>query len=205
MGDCRDWIDWQYKELKILEALDSGAVTAFLRVSRDVQWQERVSLYVKRSSLWSVVSLSEKDERPMTRVSFSGAPRVPNPKRKSRDQQRKSRRRKSSPPNALSHSLTRDAKDKLGEYVLYSHEELTDGRRVLKFEGHPLDEFSFYRLSGPKPQPISLPFDSKRCPEMFDWSDEGVPRALVEHWRGNPKSRPYGPVARLKANVLAAL
>lgn len=205
-GDCRAWIDWQYKERKIVEALDRGAVAAFVNMTRDVLWQERASLYVKRSGLWSAVSLSEKDERPMrTKVSMPGPPILPSPRSKSRTQQPKSRRRNAPPYPTLSHALTRDAKGKSGEYALYSKQELTDGRRVLKFRGQPLDEFSFYRLSGPKPQPTSLPFDSTRCPEMFDWCNDGVPKGLVEHWRGNPKSSPYGPVARLKAHVLAAL
>ena len=203
-GDRRDWGLWQCWEVGIVAVASLRGRLA--EITRDVLRQERASLYVKCSGSCSVVALSEKDELTMrTAVSVAGSSILPGQTSKSRAQQRKSRRPKRPPPGQLSHALTRDAMGKSGEYALYSQQQLTDGRRVLKFGGRPLDEFSFYRLSGRKSQPAWLPFDSARCPEMFDWSDDGVPKELVEHWRGNPKSYPYGAVARLKPAFVAAL
>ena len=203
-GDRRDWGLWQNWAVPIVAVANLRSRLA--EITRDVLQQERASLYVERCGRWSAVSLSEKDERPILKaVSPPGSSSLPGRTSKSRAQQRKSRRPKHPPPGALSHALTRDTMGKSGEYALYSQQELTDGRRVLKFEGLPLDEFSFYRLSGRQSQPAWLPFDSTRCPEMFDWSDEDVPKELVEHWRGNPRSSPYGPVARLKPAFLATL
>jgi hypothetical protein len=203
-GDQPDWGLWQCWEVGIVAvAVVRGRLA---EITRDVLRQERASLYVERGGRWSAVSLSEKDERPMrTTVSVLGSSILPRRTSKTRAQQRKSRRPKPPPHGGLSHALTRDVIGKSGEYALYSQRDLTDGRRVLKFGGLPLDEFGFYRLSGPKSRRLSPPFDSTRCPEMFDWSDDDVPNGLVEHWRGNPKSSPFGPVARLKPGFLAAL
>jgi hypothetical protein len=203
-GDRRDWGLWQDWAVPIVAVASLRSRLA--EITRDVLQQERASLYVERSGWWSAVSLSEKDERPILKaISPPGSSSLPGRTSKSRAQQRKSRRTKQPPPGALSHTLTRDALGKSGEYALYSQQELTDGRRVLKFGELPLDEFSLYRPSGRQSRPARLPFDSARCPEMFDWSDEGVPKELVEHWRGNPRSSPYGPVARLKPAFLATL
>jgi len=206
-GDHRDRREWWYKELKIVEALDQGMSGAFVRLVRDLLRQERLFLYVERSGPLTAVSLSEKDERPMrTTVSPPGSSGQALRESKSRVYQRKSRQRNRRPSGALDHALTRDTKGKPVEYALYSQRKLTDGKRILRFSGIAnLDEFRFWLVSGPKPQPSSLPFNSLRCPEMFDWSDDAVPKGLVEHWRGNPKSSPYGPVARLKPAFLAAL
>jgi hypothetical protein len=104
--------------------------------------------------------------------------------------------------------LTSDAMGRPVEFALYSKVPVTCGERRERkfwFRGKTLDELGFYQSSGLKPKPTSLPFDSVRCPEMFDWSDNDVPKALVEHWKGNPKTPPYGAVARLKPAFLAAL
>lgn len=200
-----DWGSWQYLEVSI--AAVAAVRGRLAEITRDILRQERASLLVKRSDSWSVVTLSEKDERPRRRIAYLtwvGPRRLSFPRSKAKTP-RKSRRLKLPSRGASSHATTRDTVGKSGEFALYSEQKLTDGRRLLSFEGLPLDEFSFYRLSGPKPRPISLPFDSVRCPEIFDWSHEGVPQGLVEHWRGNPKTSPYGPVARLKSSFLAAL
>lgn len=205
-GGQQDWGLWQDWEVGVVAA---AAVRGRLaEITRDVLRQERASLHVKRGDSWSGVTLSEKDERPMRTIAYLagvGPTRLCFPRSRAETQQRKSRRQKLPSRGALSHASTRDAIGKSGEFALYSQQKLTDGRRLLSFEGLALDEFSFYRLSGSKPRPTSLPFDSVRCPEMFDWSHDGVPKGLVEHWRGNPKTSPYGPVARLKPAFLAAL
>ena len=205
-GGQRDWGSWQSWELGIVAvAVVRGRLA---EITRDVLRQEQASLHVKRSGPWTVVTLSEKDERPtptMASLAARGRSRLPSPQSKSRAQQRKSRRHKIPSRGALSHASTRDAIGKSGEFALYSQQKLTDGRRVLNFGGLALDEFIFYQLSGPKPQPTSIPFNSVCCPEMFDWSDEGVPKRPMRYWKGNPESCPYGPVAQLKPAYLAAL
>ena len=204
-GDQRDWGLWQYWEVGIVAvAVVRGRLA---EITRYVLRQERASLYVKRGGPWSVVTLAEKYEKPartMASLAARGPSGQPSPQSTSRAQQRKSRRHKP-PRGPLSQASTRDAIGKSGEFALYSQQNLTDGRRVLNFGGQALDEFSFYRLSGPKPQPTWLPFNSVHCPEMFEWSDEGVPKRLIRHWKGNPESPPYGPVAQLKPTYLAAL
>jgi hypothetical protein len=199
----RDSEMWQYWEVGLV------ARGRLAEITRDVLREERMSLHVKRNDSWSGVTLSEKDQRPMRTISYLsgiGITRLYFPARGKADtQQRKSRSHKLPSRGTLSDASTRDAIGKSGEFALYSKQRLTDGRRLLSFRGLALDEFNFYRLSGPKPRPTSLPFDSMRCPEMFDWSYDGVPNRPVEHWRGNPKTYPYGPVARLKPAFLAAL
>ena len=206
-GDHCHWREWWYKELKIVEALDQGIYGAFVRLVRDVLNQERAFLYVNRSGPWTTTRLSERDERPKrTTVSPPASSSLPRRKSKSSVHQRKSRQHHRRSSGGLGHSLTRDVTGRFGEDALYSQRKLTDGNRVLRFgKITPLDEFRYWLLSGPKPQPSSLPFDSLRCPEMFDWSHDGVPKELVEHWSNNPKTSPYGPVARLKPGFLAAL
>ncbi len=196
-GDCRRWGEWWYRETKIMEALDRGICGALVNVARYVLGRERLALYGNSSARWCAVSLSEKDQRPMrTMTSFSAPSKVLTAPTKSRAPQGRSR--------GLSHVFTHDAMGKPGEYPLYSQQQLTDGRRVLKFGGEPLDEFNYYRLSGPRHKAPELPFNSASRPEMFEWCHE-VPTALVEHWKRNPKSAPYGPVARLKPSILASL
>jgi hypothetical protein len=201
----RDWGLWQSWEVATVAVASWRSRLA--EITRDVMQQERASLYSKRGGPWSTFDLSERDDRPMMPATRSLTVSSHPPARKSsfRAQQRKPRRRHPTSRQPLGHALTRDVIGKPGEHALYSRQKLTDGRRVLKFDGLFLDELASYRLSGPKPHPIPLPFDSARCPEMFDWSDSSVPKGLVGHWRGNPKSSPYGPVARLKPAFLAAL
>jgi hypothetical protein len=136
--------------------------------------------------------------------SLSIQPRVLTAKSRSAAPQGRSRRPNVLPDGGLSYAFRRDAIGRPGEYPLYSQQQLTDGRRVLKFGGQALDEFTYYRVSGPRPEAPKLPFNSASSPEMFDWCND-VPTALVEHWRGNPKAAPYGPVARLKPAILASL
>jgi hypothetical protein len=196
-GDSRRWGEWWDREAKIAEALDRGICGALVTIARHVLKHERRALYAKDSARWSAVSLCEKDQRPMRAMaSLSARSRVLTAQNKSRIPRRRS--------SGLSSAFPHDALGKPGEYPLYSQQQLTDGRRVLKFEGEALDEFTYYRLSRRRPNSPELPFNSASFPEMFDWSHE-VPTALVEHWKGNPKSAPYGPVARLKPAILASL
>lgn len=196
-GDSRRWGEWWYKEAKIVEALDRGICSALGKVARHVLKHERLSLYANHGANRCAVSLSEKDQRPMRAMtSFSARSRVFTAQTKSRVPQGRSR--------DLSHAFPHDAIGRPGEYFLYSQQQLTDGWRVLKFGREALDEFTYYRFSGPRPKAPELPFNSASCPEMFDWCHE-VPTALVEHWKHNPKSAPYGPVARLKPAILASL
>ena len=204
-GDHCHWREWCHKELKIVDALDRGICGTFAKLVRQVLKRERLSLYVERSGPWSALSLSEKDERPMRAIpSLSTRSRVLTPKTKSTASKGRSRRPNVLPRGGLSYAFPRDAIGKPGEYALYSQQQLIDGRRVLKFGGSALDEFTYYRLSGLRPEAPKLPFSSASSPEMFDWCND-VPTALVEHWKGNPKSAPYGPVARLKPAILASL
>lgn len=193
-GGQQDWGPWQHWEVGI--AAVATVSSRLAEITRNVLREERSSLQVKHTDSWLVVTLSEKDERPMRTIAYLAGVET---------RQRRSGSHKLPSRGAFSHASTRDAIGKSGEFALYSQQKLTDGRRLLSFGGPALDEFSFYRLSGPKPRPTSLSFDCVRCPEMFDWSDDGVPKALVEHWRGNPKTPPYGPVARLKPAFLDAL
>lgn len=127
--------------------------------------------------------LSEKDQRPMRAItSFSARSTAIAAQTKSMVPQGRFR--------GLSHSFPRDATGKDSEYPLYSQQQLTNGRRVLKFGGQALDEFTYHRLSGPRPEAPNLPFNSASSPEVFDWCHD-IPKAPVEHWKRNPKSAPY--------------
>jgi hypothetical protein len=195
--DCRHRREWWYREAKIVEALDLGIYGALAKIARHVLKHERLALYTNGSGRWYAVSRSEEDQRPMCAMdSFSARSRILTAQNKSRAPQRRSHGFRSTFPH--------DVLGKPGEYPLYSQQQLTDGRRVLKFGGEELDEFTYYRLSEPGSELPSLPFNSASSPEMFDWCND-VPTALVEHWKGNPKSAPYGPVARLKPAILASL
>ena len=206
-GDQRRWDMWRNTELKIVEALDRGVVRALVIITLGVVRRERAYLYVKRSEPQSAICFSERDERPMRAMaSLLQAPNTGAQRRKSSRKRPKSQRRSPVPRRAFD----RDARGKSTEYPLYSQQRLTDGRRVLQFTipplgPQPLDEFAFYRLSGPRSQSTQVVFNSTSCPEMFDWSNEDVPKGLVKHWSRNPKTSPFGPVARLKPAFLAAL
>ena len=161
-GGQRDWGSWQSWELGIAAvAVVRGRLA---EITRDVLRQEQASLHVKRSGPWSIVTLSEQDERPARTVAslaVCGPLWRPSPRAnlglRNANLELPSR-------GALSHTSTRDAIGKSGEFALYSQQTLTDGRRVLNFGGLALDEFIFYRLSGPKPQPTSLPFNGIMLP-----------------------------------------
>jgi len=187
------WRNWCYREERVVEALDRGVYGALVSVARRVLRDERRDLYNHRNPWAHTVTLSEKDQRPTrAMISFSATSRV----RASRAFQGRSR--------GLSGAFPHDCLGKPGEYALYSQQQLTEGRRVLKFQGEALDEFTYYRLSGPGPRAPKLPFNSASSPEMFDWCYD-IPTTLVAHWRRNPRSVPYGPVARLKPALLACL
>jgi hypothetical protein len=204
--DKPDWGHWQTWQVGILAVAAMRSKLAV--ITRDVLLHERMSLHVKCSDSCSVVTLSEKDERPLRRITElarSGLSSPSHSQGKSRTSQEKSRKGKFRSPGGAGHASSRDGFGRVGEFALYSRQKLTDGRKMLNFGGRALDEFGLYWLSGPKPQAARPPIDSVRCPEMFDWSDEGVPKGLVEYWKNNPKSIPYGPVARLKPSYLTAL
>ena len=200
-GDCRHWREWRHKEAKIVEALDLGMCGALVTVARHVLRHERAPLYVNATAASCAVTLSERDARGIRAMpSLSVRSLLLTAKSKATAPQGRSRR----PDGGLSNGFSTDAIGRPVEYPLYSQQPLTDGSRVIKFGGQGLDELTYYRLSGPKPKVSNLPFNSASSPEMFDWRND-VPTALVEHWKNNPKSAPYGPVARLKPAVLASL
>jgi hypothetical protein len=63
--------------------------------------------------------------------------------------------------------LTWDIVGRPVEYALYSKMPVTFGEHGDKkfwLEGKPLDELRLHLLSGPKPEPFLLVFDSRRCP-----------------------------------------
>jgi hypothetical protein len=115
--------------------------------------------------------------------------------------------------------LSWDTVERPVEYALYSKLPVTFGNQGDKkftlpvtffkcgdkefwrfLQGKTLDEFHFYLLSGPKPEPFVFVFDSRRFPEQFEWED--APSDLVEHWPRNPPSPSFGRLARLKQSVL---
>lgn len=196
-GDPRQWRAWRHREAKIVEVLDQGVCGALVNVVRHVLNRERERLYVIGSAIRCAVTLSEKDERSIYAV--ASLP-IPSAVLTAQTKPRGSRARSRGVGDAFPH----DAMGKPGEYPLYSQQQLTDGRRVLKFGREPLDEFTYYRHSGPRLAAPKLPFNSVSSPDMFDWCQD-VPKAPVGHWKRNPKSVPYGPVARLKPAILASL
>jgi hypothetical protein len=102
--------------------------------------------------------------------------------------------------------LTSDIAERPVEYALYSKMPVTSGEhgdRKFWLEGKTLDELRLHLLSGPKPKPFLLVFDSRKYPEQFEWSD--APSDLVEHWPRNPPSPLAGRPARLKSSVLGKL
>jgi hypothetical protein len=67
--------------------------------------------------------------------------------------------------------LTWDIVGRPVEYALYSRMPVTFGEHGDKkfwLEGKALDEFRLHLLSGPKPEPFLLVFDSRRCPQRFE-------------------------------------
>jgi hypothetical protein len=196
-SDSRQWREWRHREATIVEVLDQGVFGALVNVARHVLKSERERLYVKGSAIRCTVTLSEKDERPIYAVASSPTQAgVPTAQVKSRGSEARSR--------GVRGAFPHDALGKAGEYPLYSRQQLTDGRRVLTFGRGPLDEFTYYWQSGPRLTAPNLPFNSASSPDMFDWCQD-VPKAPVGHWKRNPKSVPYGPVARLKPAILASL
>jgi hypothetical protein len=181
---------YDYVENSYIRAVDEGRLGDHAKLVREIVYQERKSSYVKAGAdyaKWIAQTLgcvlhdlhhAKAGTARLVKLSKHGS------------------------------VLTSDTIGRPVEFALYSKMPLSFGERGEKkfwLKRKTLDELAFSQLSGPKPQPMSLPFNSQCCPEMFDWSDNGVPKGLVEHWKGNPKSPPYGPVARLKPAFLAVL
>jgi hypothetical protein len=196
-GDTHRGREWWYREAKIVEAIDQGICGALVSVARHVLKHERRDLYGDGNPVSHTVTLSEKDQRPTRAMTFFFASSKVSASRTIPSALRGRSR-------GLSDAFPHDTRGKPGEYALYSQQQLTDGRRVLKFGGEALDELTYYQLSGPRLEAPEQPFNSASSPEMFDWYSD-VPRVLVKHWKRNPKSVLYGPVARLKPAILASM
>jgi hypothetical protein len=67
---------------------------------------------------------------------------------------------------------TRDNVGRPVEYALHSRMPIRHGEYGIKrfwLAGRTLDELKFHQLSGPKPKPLLLEFDSKQFPERYSW------------------------------------
>ena len=105
-------------------------------------------------------------------------------------------RRKGRLPKASAGVLTRDVTGRPVEFALYSK------RKVLKRGGKWISELEAW---GPKPEPIGLPYSSSANPERYTWQTPPQSKCKpVRHWPMGESQIPYGPVAVLKPEALAA-
>ena len=105
-------------------------------------------------------------------------------------------RRRARLPKADNEILTRDTKGQPVELALYSN------GKVLKREGKWISELEAW---GPKPEPIGLPYSSTTNPDLYTWQETPQSKCKpVRHWPMGESQIPYGPVAVLKPEALAA-
>jgi len=141
---------YNYLENAYIRALDDGQLGEHADRVREIAHRERSSLYVK------------PDAGHAKRLAQASAFASHYPRHA------KDRIPKLVKLNKHGSVLTSDTMGRPVEFALYSKMPVTSGERGEKkfwFGGKTLDELSFYRSSGPKPKPTSLPFDSgaRKC------------------------------------------